>query len=187
MHAARTAEDYLQVAIDAVASVNGRDAALDRIPVPVYITDANGFVTYWNRASAELAGRERRLGEDRWCVTWRLYSASGDPMPHDQCPMAEAIHKKSPVHGKIAIAMRPDGSRAAFRAYPTPLLDIAGDLTGAVNLLVDVSEEQADALTDQAARCHRLAQATHDRGASRMLEQMACDCSLTAASLGRQN
>lgn len=184
MQAVASAEDYLQLAIDAAArSDDGRENALDRIPVPVYITDADGFVTYWNRASAEFAGREPQLGEDRWCVTWRLFSTTGDPLPHDQCPMAEAIHKQAPVRGKIAIAMRPDGTRSAFRAYPTPLLDESGRLTGAVNLLIDVSEEQAGALTDQAARCHRLAQATHDRGVSRMLEQMACDYGETAASL----
>lgn len=184
MQAVASAEDYLQLAIDAAArSDDERGSVLDRIPVPVYITDADGFVTYWNQASAEFAGREPQLGEDRWCVTWRLFSTTGDPLPHDQCPMAEAIHKQAPVRGKIAIAMRPDGTRSAFRAYPTPLLDESGRLTGAVNLLIDVSEEQAGALTDQAARCHRLAQATHDRGVSRMLEQMACDYGQTAASL----
>jgi PAS domain-containing protein len=187
MQAARTAEDYLRIAIDAAERAHGREEALDGIPVPVYITNADGFVTYWNRASAEFAGREPQLGQDRWCVTWRLFSSTGDPMPHDQCPMAEAIHKRTAVRGKIAIAMRPDGTRAAFRAYPTPLVDPAGKLTGAINLLIDVSEEQAGALSDQAARCHRLAQATHDRGAWRMLEQMACEYAHTAASLGKQN
>jgi PAS domain-containing protein len=181
--AAATAEDYLRIAMDAATSGDGCQAALDQIPVPAYITDALGLVTYWNRASAEFAGREPRLGEDRWCVTWRLYTSSGDPLPHERCPMAEAIHKQVAIRGKIAIAMRPDGTRAAFRAYPTPLIDRTGTLTGAINLLIDVSDEQAGALAEQSARCRRLAQATHDRKASKMLEQMACEYAVTAAAL----
>ena len=183
MHASATAEDYLQIAIDAATAGDGCQAALDALPVPVYITDPTGLVTYWNRASVRFAGREPQLGSDRWCVTWRLYTSSGDRLPHDRCPMAEAIHKQVPIRGKIAIAVRPDGTRAAFRAYPTPLIDKTGTLTGAVNLLLDVSEEQASALTDQAARCRRLALATHDSKASTMLEQMACEYAVTAAAL----
>jgi PAS domain-containing protein len=186
MHAAATAEDYLQIAVDAATTGDSCQAALDALPVPVYITDAKGFVTYWNRASARFAGREPQLGEDRWCVTWRLYTTSGDPLPHDRCPMAEAINKQVPIRGKIAIAMRPDGTRAAFRAYPTPLIDKTGTLIGAVNLLLDVSDEQASALAEQSARCRRLAQATHDRKASKMLEQMACDYAMTAAALTKR-
>lgn len=177
-----TAEDYLQAAIEATAAGDDCHALLDRLPVPVYITDTEGLVTYWNRASAEFAGREPQLGEDRWCVTWQLYSTSGDPMPHDRCPMAEAIHKRQPIRGKVAIALRPDGTRVAFVPYPTPLFD--GDtLTGAINLLIDVTAEQAEALSDQSDRCRRLAEATHDRSAARILEQMATDYAATASAL----
>ena len=183
MDAAATAEDYLQIAIDAAAAGDGFQGALDAVPVPVYVTDADGLVTYWNRACVTFAGREPQLGQDRWCVTWQLYTTSGDRLPHDRCPMAEAINKQVPIRGKIAIALRPDGTRAAFRAYPTPFIDESGALTGAINLLLDVSDEQANALSEQSARCRRLAQATHDRGASAMLEQMACDYATSAAAL----
>jgi PAS domain-containing protein len=183
MNAAATAEGYLQIAMDAAAAGDGCQAGLDALPVPVYVTDSEGLVTYWNRASVSFAGREPQLGQDRWCVTWRLYTTSGDPLPHDRCPMAEAINKQVAIRGKIAIALRPDGTRVAFRAYPTPLVDESGKLTGAINLLLDVSHEQAHALAEQSARCRRLARATHDRSASAMLEQMACDYATSAAAL----
>ncbi len=176
-------ETFLDTALDALGSGNGFEAVLDVLPVPIYITDSEGAVTYWNRACVKFAGREPQLGQDRWCVTWRLYSASGDFIPHDQCPMAEAIERKQPVRGKIAIALRPDGSRAAFRPYPTPLFDGDGKLTGAVNMLVDISAEQAGALSQQADRCRRLSRATHDKGAADMLEAMATGYADTADAL----
>ena len=102
------------------------------------------MVTYWNRACAEFAGREPTLGKDRWCVTWRIHTPADEPLPHDRCPMAMAVKEQRAVRGEVAIAMRPDGSRKAFAPYPTPLFDRDGDLVGAVNMLIDISDEQSD-------------------------------------------
>ena len=183
MLAARNAEEIVDSAVTALSSGDGWRSTLDEISLPVYTTDSDGFVTYWNRACIEFAGREPELGRDRWCVTWKLYTTNGDPLPHESCPMAEAIRSKSGVRDKIAIALRPDGKRRAFKPYPTPLFDPSGELTGAVNLLVDVSAEQAEALAEQALRCSRLAQSTTDKRASRILADMAKDYAGTSAAL----
>lgn len=159
---------------------------LDELPAPIYTTDAEGAVTYWNRACVEFAGREPQLGQDRWCVTWQLYTTAGDFLPHDECPMAEAIKTRRQVRDKVAVALRPDGTRAAFRAYPTPLFDSRGDFTGAANMLVDISEEQANSLNDQAERCRRLADATFNREVSEMLGSMAEDYERTAGELAKK-
>lgn len=180
------AEEYLDTAMQALATGDVCHKLLDRLPVPIYTTDAGGAVTYWNRACVEFAGREPKLGEDKWCVTWELYTTTGDRLPHDQCPMAEAIRERRAVRGKVAIAMRPDGSRRAFTPYPTPLFDADGNLTGAVNLLIDVSAEQADVLSDQSRRCRRLADATYDRQTCGVLSAMADEFAKTAKALGRK-
>ena len=104
-------------------------------------------------------------------------------MPHSECPMAEAIHERKAVRGKVAIALRPDGSRVAFRPYPTPLFDFDGNFTGAINMLVDVSDEQVGALSDQAERCRRLADSTFNREVSEILCAMAHDYDRTAGEL----
>ena len=108
---------------------------------------------------------------------------SGERLPHDQCPMAVAIKEGRAVRNEIAIALRPDGTRVAFRPYPTPLFDEDGRLTGAVNMLVDISEEQSESLKEQAARCRRLARSTNDRRTSDILKTMASGYEETAASL----
>jgi two-component sensor histidine kinase len=41
-----------------------------------------------------------------------------------------------------AIAERPDGVRVPFIPHPTPILDADGNLTGAVNVLVDISRRK---------------------------------------------
>jgi len=183
MQAAGTAEQYLTTALTALQGSDDWQSALDELPVPVYTTDADGAVTYWNQACIDFAGRVPQLGEDRWCVTWQLYTMLGERLLHEDCPMAEAVKTRKEIRGKVAIAMRPDGTRRAFAPYPTPLFDKAGNFTGAVNMLIDVSHEQAAELAEQAARCRRLSRATTDIRASEILRDMAQGYAATAATL----
>ncbi|QGZ31349.1 PAS domain-containing sensor histidine kinase [Stutzerimonas stutzeri] len=115
---------------------------LDALPSAVYTTDASGTVTYFNQACVELAGRVPEIGADEWCVTWRLHWPDGTPMPHETCPMAVALLENRAIHGAEAVAERPDGTRVPFLAYPTPLRNGAGELVGAVNMLVDITERK---------------------------------------------
>ncbi len=98
-------------------------AVLETLPAPIYTTDADGWVTFFNRACIDFAGRTPVVGEDRWCVTWKLYGEDGAFLPHEDCPMAVAIREKRAVRGAVAVAERPDGTRVMFTPYPTPLID----------------------------------------------------------------
>jgi PAS domain S-box-containing protein len=186
MLARQDPEQLLDSAINALATGPECHSLLDELGVPIYTTDAEGRVTYWNRACVEFAGREPQLGQDRWCVTWHLYTTTGEPLSHDKCPMALALKQRRPIRDVIAVAERPDGTRVAFKPYPTPLFDSTGSLTGAVNMLIDVTEEQSHALHEQADRCRRLADATYDRATSHVLGQMADGFDRTANNLTRK-
>jgi PAS domain S-box-containing protein len=188
MTSVTTAEIQLNDVLEALSNDPSEDdwaAVLDRVAAPTYVTDPDGNVTYWNQACVEFAGREPELGQDRWCVTWKLYTTDGDPLPHDACPMAVAIKQQRAVRGAVAIAERPDGTRRAFTPYPTPLFDAAGGLKGAVNMLIDVTAEQDRALRTQAERCRRLAKSVTDGRASRVLDDMAIGYERSAASLAQ--
>ncbi len=106
---------------------------LEALPVAVYTTDAQGRITFFNQAAADLWGHRPELGSDQWCGSWRLYWPDGRPLPHDQCPMAITLKEGRPVRGMEAIAERRDGTRVNFLPYP-------GRLVGAVNLLMDITE-----------------------------------------------
>ena len=113
---------------------------LEALPVAVYTTDAEGRITFFNQAAAKLWGHRPELGSDQWCGSWRLYWPDGRPLPHDQCPMALTLKEGKPVRGIEAIAERPDGTRVNFLPFPTPLRDASGRLTGAINLLMDITD-----------------------------------------------
>lgn len=114
-------------------------ALLGALDVAVYTTDAAGSVTFYNEAAASLWGWRPPLGDQRWCGSWRIYYPDGRLMPHDQCPMAICLKEARPVRNAWAYAERPDGTRVPFAPFPTPLRDAGGQMTGAVNVLVDLS------------------------------------------------
>jgi PAS domain-containing protein len=159
-------------------------SVLAALPAPIYVTDADGWITFYNQACIGFAGRTPALGEDRWCVTWKLYGEDGSFLPHEDCPMAVAIKEKRAVRGAVAAAERPDGTRVMFTPYPTPLIGEDGDIIGAVNILIDVTDHrQAGALRAQAMRCRRLAQSLTDRQAVDTLLVMASEYDAKAQSL----
>src|SRR6187399_3322937 len=137
----RAAQCLVQVAADGILSSPGAfHEVLDELAAPIYSTDRDGTLTYFNQACIRLAGRTPQVGTDKWCVTWKIYTTEGERLPHDACPMAVAIRERRAVRGVEAVAERPDGTRVNFRPYPTPVFDDDGQLAGAVNLLLDITE-----------------------------------------------
>jgi PAS domain S-box-containing protein len=157
---------------------------LDRLLAPVYLTDAEGTVTYFNPACIGFTGRTPAKGKDKWCVTWKLHTSDGSFLPHDCCPMAEAIRSKRPIRGVAAVAERPDGTRVLFMPYPTPIISMDGTLLGAVNILLDITDQrQAEELRSQGARCRRLAMNNFDKELHSLLLKMAQEYEQAAALL----
>ncbi len=158
--------------------------ALNGLSAAIYTTDAQGLVTFFNRACIALAGRTPLSGEDRWCITWKLYTEQGAFIPHEQCPMAMAIKEGRPIRGIVAVAERPDGSRTTILPFPTPLFDEAGDIAGAVNVLIDITDHrEAEQLRAQASRCKRLARSVTDRRTEDTLKLMAAEYEERAKAL----
>jgi PAS domain S-box-containing protein len=112
------------------------------LPAAVYATDAEGRITFYNEAAAELWGCRPEIGKSEFCGSWKLYWPDGRPMPYGQCPMALALKEQRAVRGIEAVAERPDGTFVHFVPYPTPLYDASGALIGAVNMLIDLSDRK---------------------------------------------
>jgi PAS domain S-box-containing protein len=132
------------LAFDGSRGGDVQHALLHALPVAVYTTDAAGHITFYNEAAAALWGMRPTLNSDQWCGSWRMYRPDGTPLPHDQCPMAVALKERRDFTGneQEAIAERPDGTRIPFMAFPSLLRDAAGEVIGALNMFVDISERK---------------------------------------------
>lgn len=112
---------------------------LDILPIAIYSCDANGYITFYNKASVELWGREAQIGRDRWCGAWKIYTAGGERMLPESCPMAIALKEGRIISGTELIIERQDGNRQHVLPHTQPLLDSDGNTTGTLNLLFSSS------------------------------------------------
>lgn len=113
---------------------------LQALPMAVYACDPKGYITMYNKAAVELWGQEPALGKDLWGGPWRLFRMDDTALPFNECPMAKVL-KGGMVHEEQEIIIqRPDGSKRNIIPHSKPILDISGKVTGAVNMLVDVTD-----------------------------------------------
>lgn len=115
---------------------------LTNLPAAVYTCDANGYVKFYNKAAADLWGREPEVGKDLWCGSWKIYTTNGTPLPLSQCPMAVALREKRAVLNEEIIIERPDGEKRNVLPHPQPVFDSYGAIAGAINMLADITESK---------------------------------------------
>lgn len=117
---------------------------LEKLPAAAYMCDATGLITFFNRQAVLLWGRKPKLNDpiDRFCGAFKLISSDGAPIDHDQCWMALALKNRQEYGGREIIIEREDGSRATVLANASPVYDESGQLTGALNVLVDISDRK---------------------------------------------
>ena len=138
---ARRRQYEVHTLLQAVSESERRYSELVRsLPAAVYTTDAEGRVTLFNEAAAVLWGRKPEVGKEFWCGSYRIFRPDGSPLPLDECPMAVTLKEHRPVRGQEILVERPDGTRRNVVPYPDPLFNDSGELIGAVNMLLDVTE-----------------------------------------------
>ena len=118
---------------------------LDALPVAAYTCDNEGLITYYNQTAVEVWEREPTLYSpmDRYCGSLKLYDKEGLLIPRDECWMALALKQQKVLHGKEIVVETEEGSRKTVLAHASPMYNIHGEVTGAVNVLVDISERIA--------------------------------------------
>src|ERR1700712_3712389 len=116
----------------------------------VYTTDADGWLTFYNDAAADLWGYQPELGKTRWCGSWRIFTPDGTHLPLDQCPMAVALKEGRAGRGVQAVLERPDGTLIPFMPYPTPLRDASGAVVAGSNVLLKLPPPATSHIPDRA-------------------------------------
>ncbi|MGG9962600.1 ATP-binding protein [Ferruginibacter sp. SUN106] len=115
---------------------------IENLPVAVYTCDENGFIEVYNKVAEKLWGRKPDTGKDQWCGTWKGFSTEGESIPLDCCPMAITIKEKRSIPAVEIIIERPDGTRSNVISNPQAIFDNNGNLTGAINTLLDITQER---------------------------------------------
>lgn len=135
------------------------------LPAPLYTTDAEGRLKLYNKAAAELWGREPEIDKELWCGSYKILNVDGSNLPLENCPMAVCLKEQRPVYGEEILVIRPDGALRHVAPHPRPIFDSSGKMTGAINMLVDITglKEVEKALRESEAQYRSLAASLEDK------------------------
>jgi len=112
---------------------------IENLPIATYSCDADGHILIYNKAAAFLWGREPEIGKDLWYDACKFYDEDGIPLTFDKCSMAIALKEGKIMTNREVIIERPNGEKVNILPYPVPFLDSSGRVTGAVNVLIDIT------------------------------------------------
>jgi PAS domain S-box-containing protein len=140
------------------AMLKASDGILDLLPVATFICDARGTILQYNQRAAEIWGRVPRPGQshEQFSEGSRFYHLDGTPMPRSM--VVEVLETGVAVRDAERIVERADGRRLTVSINIDPLRNAAGEVVGAVNCFLDISERTRinDAL--EQSRLHALEQ-----------------------------
>ena len=117
---------------------------MEKLPAAAYTCDPDGLITYFNQYAVQFWGRAPKLIDpvDRFCGSFKLFWPDGSPIAHDQCWMALTLKMDKGYNGHEIVIERPDGQRLTALAHANPIHNESGELLGAVNVLVDITERK---------------------------------------------
>ena len=124
------------------AMLRASDGILDMLPIATYICDARGTILQYNRHAVEIWGRAPTPGQthDQFNANSQFYDVDGTPLTRSL--LAEVLENGTPVRDAERMVVRADGRRMFVSVNIDPLRNAKGELVGAVNCFLDVTERK---------------------------------------------
>jgi PAS domain-containing protein len=110
-------------------------AAMDSIPVGIYVLEKDATVVKCNKAAIAGWGRTPSLGtSEKFCGSHLLRYPSGEVMPHELAPPSVVINNGGTVRNADVICEQPNGNRLLALVNVFPIRDNDDEVIGAVNI-----------------------------------------------------
>ena len=124
---------------------------IQALPAAIYTCDPEGYIQSFNGAAKALWGRAPVIGRDRWCGSLKMLLPDGVPLEPGESPMAIALRSGKAVAGMEIVIEREDGTRRHVIPYGELIRDSGGRVSGAVNMLVDITARREAGLQQELA------------------------------------
>ncbi len=140
------------------AILRASDGILDMLPIATFICDAKGTILQYNRRAAEIWGRIPEPGttHQNFTADTNFFNLDGTPAPTSI--IAEVLASGTPVRDAERIVERGDGTRVVVSINIDPLRNARGELVGAVNCFLDITERKRTDAALETSRLHALEQ-----------------------------
>jgi PAS domain-containing protein len=122
-------------------------AAMDSIPVGIYVLEKDATVVKCNKAAIAGWGRTPSLGtSEKYCGSHLLRYPSGEVMPHELAPPSVVINNGGTVRNADVICEQPNGYRLLALVNVFPIRDNEDEVIGAVNIFRHSTEKTVPGL-----------------------------------------
>lgn len=115
---------------------------VETVPDGITILSREGQITFANPAAERILGLTRRDITQRVYddPAWKLTTVDGRPYPRDDLPFARVIRTGQAVYGAEHAIENQSGSRVILSINAAPLRDAAGEITGVLTALSDITQ-----------------------------------------------
>ena len=95
----------------------------DCLSIPVFLTDPEGNLMFYNEPAEELLGRRYvetgTLSVAEWSTMFKQMDDNGDPLDPSELPLVQTLTKKRPHHRTIWIeSLQGEKYKISITAYP---------------------------------------------------------------------
>lgn len=115
---------------------------LEDLPVAVYTCDKEGYITSFNKAAIKLWGKTPETNKDKWYVNWEIFTSDGILLTPDETPTGKVLKYGKAIKQEEILIKRPNGSVSYILSNPKPRFNENGELAGAANTLIDITEQK---------------------------------------------
>jgi PAS domain-containing protein len=127
-------------------------AAMDSIPVGIYVLEKDATVVKCNKAAIAGWGRTPSLGaSEKYCGSHLLRYPSGEVMPHELAPPSVVINNGATVRNADVICEHPNGNRLLALVNVFPIRDNDDEVIGAVNIFRHNTSKTVPGLLSESA------------------------------------
>ncbi len=120
---------------------------VEMMPAAVCTSDAEGVINFYNARATEIWGRCPVIPSpsEKYCGSFKLYTLDGQFIPPDEShPIAVCLRTGQSFRGVPARIERPDGTSVIVEVNIDPFRDADGNIVGAINVFLDVTQRVAD-------------------------------------------
>ena len=108
------------------------------------MVNVEGEITYANESAGKILEvyKDKITGNYYNDRKWKQIDERGNPYPLEELPLAVTLREKTEVHNLIHGIVAPDGETKWLSVNSAPLLDVKGELTGAIASFRDMTEQK---------------------------------------------
>ena len=124
------------------ATLRASDGILDMLPIATFICDARGTILQYNSRAVEIWGRAPQPGQTHGEFTANASYSLLDGTPIARPLLTQVLESGVPIRDAEIKVVRSDGKQLIVSINIDPLLDAKGNVAGAVNCFLDITDRK---------------------------------------------